>query len=443
VLRRSTFLVLAMSAASIWASVDSARALTVVTDEGVFLRALNGGATTYAFDEFVHLQSVTSQLPGVTFTNAMIYDEQHHPSGGAFRTPPNVLMNADWYAAGPIVFAFDPPVRGVGFFNTSIVDGERVTLFGALGDTLFSGELPDSCVTFLGVLSDALIHSGTIGSRPPSNGTIFIDNFSFGQVERSTFFTDQSAFLQALGSSALTCTFDEFTHLQPLTSQLPGVAFSNATVYDEEHFPSNGSFQTPPNVLMNADWYAAGPIAFSFDPPVRGVGFFNTSIVDRERLVLFGALGDTLFAGDVPGGSVNFLGFVSDAPICSGTVRSRPPTNGTIFIDDFSFGPLGPAVVPASPRSVALLEVSCLPNPVRSEALIRYSVPCRGVVRLEILDVMGRTVRLLSEMEAEPGTRSVKWDGRGAGGRHADSGIYFVRLMTAHGHRSSAVIVLE
>jgi hypothetical protein len=151
-------------------------------------------------------------------------------------------------------------------------------------------------------------------------------------------YTDQQAFLSALGGAVTTYHFDEFQHLQAITNQLPGLTFANAVAYDEVNHPSQGSTQSRPNVLVNADGLGGRPITFSFAHPVRGVGFFNTSIHDRERVTFESERCGVIYTGELSDRSVNFLGVISSEPIASGQVVGVAPTNGSIFIDDFSFG---------------------------------------------------------------------------------------------------------
>ena len=165
-----------------------------------------------------------------------------------------------------------------------------------------------------------------------------------GIASGGTSFTDEAAFLVALPGAATRINFDGLTNLDTVADQFDGVDFaSSGRIYAEQTFPSGGSWKSPPNVLLN---FGADPIIFSFEPAVGGVGFYNTSIADREEVTLFDSGGQVLFVGELPSSSVNFLGFVSEIPIASGSVVGIAPTNGTIFIDDFIF--TEPLAVPLS-----------------------------------------------------------------------------------------------
>jgi hypothetical protein len=84
----------------------------------------------------------------------------------------------------------------------------------------------------------------------------------------------------------------------------------------------------------------------------------------------------------------------------------------------------------AAPPARFALE-PCAPNPFNPSMTIRYSLPERGRVSLAIYDVAGREVRVLLDRvpEAE-GAHEAVWDGLGADGREARSGVYFVRLVS-------------
>ncbi|MDD3643464.1 MAG: T9SS type A sorting domain-containing protein [Candidatus Krumholzibacteria bacterium] len=75
-----------------------------------------------------------------------------------------------------------------------------------------------------------------------------------------------------------------------------------------------------------------------------------------------------------------------------------------------------------------LLEAS--PNPFNPSTTIRFELASPGRVTLAVYDVGGRLVRVLVDRTMSAGRHEAMWDGRGAGGAFAASGVYFYRLTT-------------
>ena len=68
------------------------------------------------------------------------------------------------------------------------------------------------------------------------------------------------------------------------------------------------------------------------------------------------------------------------------------------------------------------------PNPFNPSTEIRYYLPERCSVALDIYNVNGALVARLMEGYREKGSRTVSWDGRDRDGRQVNSGVYFYRL---------------
>lgn len=83
------------------------------------------------------------------------------------------------------------------------------------------------------------------------------------------------------------------------------------------------------------------------------------------------------------------------------------------------------------------------PNPFNPVTAIRFELPRRCRVRLEIFDVRGRFVSTLVDGELPAGGREVRWNGRDETGRMVASGLYFCRLVTPAGTRSMKMVLLR
>ncbi len=99
--------------------------------------------------------------------------------------------------------------------------------------------------------------------------------------------------------------------------------------------------------------------------------------------------------------------------------------------------------VPVS-RPAAVLELSApWPNPTRGASRLSFTLPAPASGSLAILDVAGRTVRTLARGTLEAGLHTVAWDGADASGRTAAPGLYFARLSTTLGSRTTRIAVVQ
>lgn len=68
------------------------------------------------------------------------------------------------------------------------------------------------------------------------------------------------------------------------------------------------------------------------------------------------------------------------------------------------------------------------PNPFNTETTIEYSIPTKGVVNIEVYNVLGQKVRTLLSQQQETGRHQVVWDGKDDNGRAVSSGVYLIRV---------------
>ena len=176
----------------------------------------------------------------------------------------------------------------------------------------------------------------------------------------TTTYVDETAFKNALSSFtqhdfdgfALTeGPKDGFGFFLTLDQQIPGLDFDNARV---NLGCCGGGSNSAPNVVLNDD--LLGPIVITFGTLQRGVGLFNTSLVDAERFEAFDENDVLLGTIDLPHVVVNFGGFVSTEGIAKVVITPLAPTNGSIYIDDLivSAIPLPGAALLLGPALVVL-----------------------------------------------------------------------------------------
>ena len=81
------------------------------------------------------------------------------------------------------------------------------------------------------------------------------------------------------------------------------------------------------------------------------------------------------------------------------------------------------------------------PNPFNPQTTITYRIGKRGLVTLEIFDILGRRIRTLVDENQSPGTYSVPWNGLDNSGQFVAAGVYISRL-TASEFKDSKKLIL-
>ncbi|HTM57063.1 MAG TPA: FlgD immunoglobulin-like domain containing protein [Candidatus Udaeobacter sp.] len=105
----------------------------------------------------------------------------------------------------------------------------------------------------------------------------------------------------------------------------------------------------------------------------------------------------------------------------------------------------GPGSIADAPREAVSTDgLVVTRNPTFGRpAGIRFTVPRRDRVRIDIFDATGRKVRSLVDRQYDAGRWEVPWDGTGDSGQHASSGIYFVRMCQNLERRPSTARVVQ
>ncbi|MBN1827246.1 MAG: M20/M25/M40 family metallo-hydrolase [Candidatus Eisenbacteria bacterium] len=83
------------------------------------------------------------------------------------------------------------------------------------------------------------------------------------------------------------------------------------------------------------------------------------------------------------------------------------------------------------------------PNPFNPTTVIRYTLPERSDVRLDLYDVNGRLVRALVRGARDAGDRETVWDGRNDRGEPVASGVYLCRLRAGDRGDSRKIVLLR
>jgi FlgD Ig-like domain len=108
--------------------------------------------------------------------------------------------------------------------------------------------------------------------------------------------------------------------------------------------------------------------------------------------------------------------------------------SGAVYCD-------APTAVPRdAPR---VLSMEAFPNPFNPTVHIKCVLPAPGRMRLAVYDAAGRRVRVLADEMMTASSVSLTWDGRDARGAPVASGVYFVKVESAHQARTQKITLLK
>ena len=83
------------------------------------------------------------------------------------------------------------------------------------------------------------------------------------------------------------------------------------------------------------------------------------------------------------------------------------------------------------------------PNPFNPSTRIRYSLPNRAHVRLDIYDPLGRRVATLVDEVRDAGPNEAVWNGKSDSGATVASGVYFYRLSAGRRVLTKKLLLLK
>ncbi|MBN1885038.1 MAG: T9SS type A sorting domain-containing protein [Candidatus Krumholzibacteriota bacterium] len=100
------------------------------------------------------------------------------------------------------------------------------------------------------------------------------------------------------------------------------------------------------------------------------------------------------------------------------------------------------AVEPQAPPLRGARFLPNYPNPFNPATTIGFFLEAPGRVRIDVLDVRGRRVAVLTDRRYGAGESFVVWNGCDAAGAAAASGVYFVRMRAGSGSTETQKVIL-
>jgi hypothetical protein len=207
-------------------------------------------------------------------------------------------------------------------------------------------------------------------------------------------------------------------------------------IYDPDHGSANGSslvcdVNDPPDSCLYHDG-VTGIMGAGMNP-LHGVGGYITGSHGANVGIVLDD--STLYNGGQISPSYQFFGVIDTRPAGFRRFEFREldgKIGQALFIwaDDFTLLSEAPTAVSKAGASRTPVFFACAsPNPSNGTTALRFSLPARANVRLNIYDARGRLVRRLSDETRGAGAHVIQWNGRDDRGHGVPTGIYFGRLM--------------
>ncbi|HDI83429.1 MAG TPA: T9SS type A sorting domain-containing protein, partial [candidate division WOR-3 bacterium] len=83
------------------------------------------------------------------------------------------------------------------------------------------------------------------------------------------------------------------------------------------------------------------------------------------------------------------------------------------------------------------------PNVFGDRMLLRFMLPDRGKVKVDVVDASGRVVRTLVDRTLNAGVYYLDWDRKSDAGNTVPSGVYFINVDTEYGKVTSKTVLIR
>ncbi|MCX6121032.1 MAG: T9SS type A sorting domain-containing protein [Ignavibacteriales bacterium] len=83
------------------------------------------------------------------------------------------------------------------------------------------------------------------------------------------------------------------------------------------------------------------------------------------------------------------------------------------------------------------------PNPFNPSTNIEYSIPIKGIVKIEVFDILGHSVATLVDKVQDAGVYHTTWTGKANNGIAMPSGVYFYRLESGSFSKTERMLLLK
>jgi flagellar hook capping protein FlgD/beta-propeller repeat-containing protein len=205
------------------------------------------------------------------------------------------------------------------------------------------------------------------------------------------------------------------------------VSLENNNVYVSGTTSSN-NFPTSPN---------------AYDSNYDGGNKYNGDVFISKLDYNLTTLNASTYLGSTGNESIGSIGIVNNGNVyISGSTSSQNfPYVSTAYDTSFNGGPSdifvsildsllsgNPSSIQSESQPNTFTLYSNYPNPFNPTTTIKYDLPNKLFVSLEIYNMLGQHIKTLISKYQSAGTKTINWDGKDKAGRTVSTGVYFYKI---------------
>ena len=304
-----------------------------------------------------------------------------------------------------------------------------------------------------------------------TNKTVFSsNNADFGGALNSWFISNltviKSVFTQNQADTAGGAVYvyanpgiiTESEFFENSTGKLGGAVFSNSinlqlincTIFMNSAMENGGGYYSwwEQNMVLNNSimWGNVPNQIFANGSPIpSNVTITYSDIMDSLDGILHIGNG-SIFWGQ---GNINQDPMFCDPDSGNSNLAENSPCVGTgengVNMGAYGIG-CGPVLAQSDDYTIIPQQIALYPNypnPFNPATIIRYDLPQAGWLTLVVYDVLGRQVKTLLSDFAEPGSKTITWNGTDDDGQAAGTGLYLYQLRSGGEIHNGKMLLLK
>jgi hypothetical protein len=178
-----------------------------------------------------------------------------------------------------------------------------------------------------------------------------------------------------------------------------------------------------------------GDVVFQTTERTRNLQLFSGVVDGKLRVGLVDMSGEQVIAaGDGPILSFDSKGGETDLELISAVVCDRNAKELNVSIESIQ-------KESTLPKQYSLSQN--YPNPFNPSTEIAFAMPKAGEVRIDVINMLGQTVKTLTSGVRAAGNHRVTWDGTNEHGNDVSSGVYFYRIVSNDYTTSKKMVLLK